>query len=187
VHGPGTSGYTLVEILFVTGLLAVLAGVAIPQTLVTLDRSRTWAATRYLASRVALARAQAAKRSAYVALRFESGGDGVRFGMFVDGNRNGVLTRDIAARVDRPLESPVSLSDLFPGVGIALSTEAGPANAVRVGSSGLLSFSPLGTATSGTVYVRGRDGTQLAVRVLGATGRTRVLRYVRRTGQWVAF
>jgi hypothetical protein len=40
-----------------------------------------------------------------------------------------------------------------------------------------VSFTPDGTASSGTVYVRGRGGAQYAVRVLGATARTRVLRY----------
>ena len=39
-------------------------------------------------------------------------------------------------------------------------------------------------ATSGTIYLRGRDGSRVAVRVLGATGRTRVLRYVVPTGDW---
>jgi hypothetical protein len=49
----------------------------------------------------------------------------------------------------------------------------------------LLSFSPLGTATPGTIYVRSHDGLQLAVKITGATGRTRLLRYVPRTRQWV--
>ena len=59
------------------------------------------------------------------------------------------------------------------------------ADPLRIGSSNLLSFTPFGTATPGTIYVRGRDGTQLAVRVLGATARARVLRYVPRTREWV--
>lgn len=160
---------------------------AVPQLLITVDRLRAGAATRYLAARMTLARAQAVKRSAYVALRFDEDASGTSFGMFVDGNRNGVRTRDITARIDTALESPVRLSDLFPGVSIAMSDDSGAGPPVRVGSSRLLSFSPLGTATSGTVYVRGRDGTQLAVRVLGVTGRARCLRYVPRTRQWVDF
>lgn len=158
---------------------------AVPQALGSIDRSRAWAAARYLAARMALARSQAAARSANVALRFEEDSGGITFGVFVDGNRNGVRTRDIASLIDRPVDPPIHLSDLFPGVSFALSDDAGATDPVRVGSSNLLSFSPLGTATSGTVYVRGRDGSQLAVRVLGATGRTRVLRYMPRTREWV--
>lgn len=161
-----------------------MAAMALPQAFATLDRSRARGAARYLAARAALARAQAASRSAYVALRFEGTGSGVTFRMFVDGNGNGVRTRDIAARVDRPIDSSVRFSDMFPGVGFGLSTGSGDGEPLRIGATRLLSFSPLGTATSGTLYLRSRDGTQLAVRVFGATGRTRVLRYEPRTRQW---
>jgi len=121
-----------------------------------------------------------------VALRFSEDRVGVTFQTFVDENRNGVRSADIAAAVDRPLDAPARLPELFPGVDIALAPELGD-DAVRLGSSNLLSFTPAGTATPGTIHVRGRDGTQLAVRVLGATGRTRVLWYVPHTGEWVAF
>jgi hypothetical protein len=164
--------------------VAVLVGVAVPQVLAGLDRSRAWAAARYLAARMAVARSQAVLRSAHVALRFVEDRRGIAFQMFVDDNHNGVRTSDIDAEVDRPIDAATRLSDLFPGVAIGISPALGT-DPVRVGSSDLLSFTPLGTATPGTIYVRGRDGTQLAVRVLGATARTRVLQYVPRTGQWV--
>ena len=123
-------------------------------------------------------------RSANVALQFKQAGSDFTVQMFVDTDYDGVRTLDIDARVDRPLGTPVRLSDLFPGVVIGASGALGN-DAVRVGSSDLLSFTALGTATPGTIYVRGRDGTQLAVRILGATARTRVLRLVSRTGEWV--
>jgi hypothetical protein len=161
-----------------------MAAVAIPQFLTGLDRSRAWAAARYLAGRMNAARAHAVLRSSHVALRFVEDRAGISFQTFVDDNQNGVRTADIIAAVDRPLDVPTRLPELFPGVDIALAPELGR-DAVRVGLSGLLSFTPLGTATSGSIYIRARDGTQLAVRVLGATGRTRVLRYVPHTGDWV--
>jgi Tfp pilus assembly protein FimT len=160
-----------------------MAAAAVPPLLAGLDRTRTWAAARYLAAQMTAARTYAVLRSANVALRFVDGPSGVTFQTFVDGNRNGVRSADIAAAIDRPLDAPMRLPDLFPAVDIAIAPALGD-NAVRFGSSGLLSFTPLGTATSGTVYVRGRDGTQLAVRVLGVTGRTRVLRYTPRNGRW---
>jgi hypothetical protein len=132
-----------------------------------------------------LARAEAVRRSANVALRFEPDAAGrIAFRTFVDGNRDGVRMHDITSGTDLPLGPSVLLSDLFPGVAIALGDPAAAEDAVRVGTSGILSFTPVGTSTSGTIYVRGRGGTQLAVRVLGATGRTRVVRYVPRTGDW---
>ena len=181
---PKSEGYTLIEILFATGLIAVLSALAIPSALASVDRARANAAARHLASRMAMARSHAVMRAATVAFRFDEGAAGVTFQMFVDGNRNGVRTRDITSRVDRPLDAPARLSDLFPGVAIAASGGAG-SDPLRIGSSNLLSFSPLGTATSGSVYVRGRDGTQLAIRILGTTGRVRVERYQVRTRRWV--
>lgn len=161
-----------------------MAAVAVPQFLAGLDRSRTWAAARYLAARMAAARAHAVLRSSHVALHFVETRSGISFQTFVDDNQNGVRTSDIAAAVDRPLDAPARLPELFPGVDIGIAPELG-GDPVRIGSSNLLSFTPLGTATAGTIYVRGRDGTQLAVRVLGATARTRVLRYVPQTGAWL--
>jgi hypothetical protein len=159
--------------------------VAIPQSLAAIDRSRAWAATRHLSARMALARMQASKRSAYVAIRFEEDASGVAFGMFVDGNGNGVRTRDIRTGADWAIEPPTKLSDVFSGVEIALPGEAGDVDGVRLGSTSLLSFSPVGSATPGTIYVRGRDGSQFAVRVLGATGRTRMLQYAPVSRTWV--
>jgi prepilin-type N-terminal cleavage/methylation domain-containing protein len=180
-----SAGFTLLEILFVTVLLCILMAIAIPQMLTGIDRSRGLAAARYLASRMALARAQAAGRSAIVALWFQQESRGVTFGIVQDGNRNGVRTKDIQLQIDRLIEAPVVLSDLFPGVDIGLAPQTPGADAVQLGGSNLLSFSPAGTSSSGTVYVRGRDGTQWAVRVLGATARARVLRYVPLTREWV--
>jgi prepilin-type N-terminal cleavage/methylation domain-containing protein len=179
-----TRGYTLIEILFVTALIAIVSAMAVPQSLATVDRARAAAAARYLASRMAMARSHAVMRSAHVALQFDEGGSDITFRMFVDGNSNGVRTSDIASRVDKPLDAPARLSDLFPGVAIAVSGEAG-SDPIRIGSSNLLSFTPLGTATSGSIHVRGRDGSQFAIRVLGATGRARVQRYVPGTRTWV--
>ena len=106
--------------------------------------------------------------------------------MFVDGNRNGVRRQDIEAGVDRPLGASARLHELFPGVRIGLVPEGAlSGSAVRFGESGLVTFTPIGTATPGSVYVVGRDGTQYAVRVVGATARTRVLRYRENDGAWV--
>ena len=139
------------------------------------------AAARYLGGRMAMARTYAVTRSANVALRFNPEGSDATFQMFVDGNGDGVRNTDIASQVDLPLDLPVKLSDLFSGVRIAAADGDDP---IRIGNTNLLSFTPLGTATPGTISVRGRDRSQLALRVVGATGRTRLLRYDTESGEW---
>ena len=158
---------------------------AIPQVLVTIDSSRTIAAARYLSSRLMLARMLAVQRSAAVAIRFDTDSRGYRFATYQDGNGNGVRSLDIAASVDRELEQPVRLFELFPGVDFALAVADGTGDPIQLSGTSLLTFAPGGTATSGSVYLRGRDGTQYAVRVLGATGRVRILRYDTAQGQWI--
>ena len=175
-------GYTLIELVFTAGLIAVLAAVAIPQLTVGIERSRTVGAARYMASRLALARAQAVGRSANVALLLTAAEGTFLVGTYVDGNGDGVRTRDITAGIDTAIGLPVRLSSLFPHVVMFLND---PAVSSTFDTSALMSFSPLGTASSRTLYFRGADGSQYAVRVLGATGRTRVLRFVAGSGAWV--
>ncbi len=67
--------------------------------------------------------------------------------------------------------------------------DPGPFNAsdpIQIGGSSLLSFSPTGSCTSGTLFIHGLQGHQFAVRVLGVTGRTRVLEFNFETTSWLA-
>lgn len=155
-------------------LVAIVAAATVPPLTTALDRSRTHGAARFVLSRLVAARYQAVSRGAVVALRLARVGDDTMLAMFVDGNRNGVLTADIVAGVDRPEGRPTSLTAEFPAVTVDPLDGDGVA----------FSFSPLGTSSSGTVYFTGRDGARFAVRVVGATGRARLLRYISAADSW---
>ncbi len=189
-------GFTLLDALLSVALLVILSGVLAPPLLSSLDAARTRGAARYLAGRLYLARAEAAKRAVYVALRIDDAANGYRYAFYADGNGDGVRSADIADNVDRAISPYDRLDEKFPGVTFGIlagitdidaPTTALPAGSdpVRFGNSNLLSFSPIGCATSGTFYVRGRGREQMAVRVLGATGRIRVLRFDFGSGKWV--
>lgn len=181
----GPQGFSVMDLVFSCAALCVLCAVAVPHTLTTIERSRGLAAARYLAGRMALARAQAVSRSTTVGLRFVEGPQGIGISVFQDGNRNGVRAVDIDRQIDRPVDTTVTLADLFPGVEIGLTPQAPGTDPVQLGGTNILSFTPHGTASSGSLYVRGRDGTQWVVRVLGATARCRLLRYAPASGEWV--
>jgi Tfp pilus assembly protein FimT len=168
--------------MFVAATVAVLAAAAVPQLMAGVERARVVSAARYLAGRLAFARSQAVARSANVALLLTAEGGTFTSALYVDGNGNGVRTRDIGAGADPLLAAPVRLADLFPHVVFSLTD---PADTSTPDTSAVMSFTPTGTASSRTLYVRGRDGSQYAVRVLGATGRTRLLRYVPGTRAWI--
>jgi prepilin-type N-terminal cleavage/methylation domain-containing protein len=181
-------GYTLVEMLAVIGIVCIAAGAAVPTGLARVEEARLDGAARHMATLSFTARAQAVLRSRSVALRFEPdpGSADIAFRLYVDGNNNGVRTLDIANGIDQPLSPREHLPDRFPGTrfGIAaglIGIDPGDVlnagdDPIRVGPSNLVSFSPSGSVTPGTLYIRSDRG-QRAIRFLGATGRTRVLSF----------
>jgi type II secretory pathway pseudopilin PulG len=187
------SGYSLVELVFVVGLAATLAAVAIPQLITGLDDQRALIAARYVAARFQRARMEAVMRSAMVAVQFTETAGGYTFAEYVDGNRNGVLAVDMQSGVDWRHGAIERLPDLFTGVDFGASPalpaiDPGGAppgsDPIRLGAANRASFSAAGTATPGTVYIRGRSGAQYAVRILGETARTRIVRFDRNTHRW---
>ena len=185
-------GVTLVEVLLATAMTVTMTALAIPLTGDAIDMMRTSMAARYVASRITAIRIDAVRRSTAVALRFEAAGDEDVFAPFGDGNGNGVRSIDIHQGVDHALGPFEQLSDKFPGVRFGLipglpdvdGQEGTGPDGVRIGTARILTMSADGTATSGTLYVRGRRA-QYAVRVLGVTGRTRMLEYRSGDRTWI--
>jgi hypothetical protein len=101
-----------------------------------------------------------------------------------DGNQNGLRAADVAAGTDTPVDVEVGLDDLFSHVQSGAADGSVPPPVAGEATS-WYSFAPAGTASSGTVYLRGAGTRQYAVRVLGATGRVRVLRFREASGEWV--
>jgi len=175
--------------MFVVGVIATLSGMAMPPALRFLDDYRAAAAARYVASRLQAARMEAVRRSTNVAVRFTDTGE---FATFVDGNGNGVLSIDIRDGVDPRIGAVERIDTNFSGIqfgtlgGLPPVDSGGTppgADPIHLGAGSLASFTPAGTSSSGSIYLRG--GTcQLVVRIYGDTGRTRILRFEARVRQW---
>ena len=186
-------GMSLIELLFVVALTGTLAAVAIPVSTSTVDEFRARSAARHVAQQIARLRTEAVKRSAFVGLRFVADGSDYRYTTYVDGNANGIRTTDITGGADPPLSEPEMLAWNFPGIRFGLAPGVPDADnqvvsspdGIRIGSARILSLNPNGSATPGTIYVMSARGAQYAVRVLGATGRARVLKFDRTTSRWV--
>jgi len=129
-----------------------------------------------------------------VALRLEIVDERARLQLFADGNGNGVSQRDIDRAIDPPLAPPEYLDERSRDVSLRINqrivdvsgaSELDPgADPLRIGNTALLAFSPLGGATSGTLYVAAHRGPQMAIRVFGGTGRVRVLLFDAQARQW---
>jgi hypothetical protein len=180
------------EVLLALAVLGTVLLVSLPLTTSAVDATTTMSAARYVEGKVMRARMEAVKRAANVALRFESIGDDHALTMYVDGNGNGVRTADIDRMIDRPVSAPERLGDTFGGVRFGILADVPDLDGVldtregvRLGTSGLLSLSPDGSATAGTLYIHGRR-YQWAVRVLGATGRMRLFQFGPGSRTWRA-
>ena len=187
-------GAALIDIIFAASLSVVMMAMAVPVIGGTLERERTMVGAQYLAGQLLFARLDSLKRARSVAVRLEVVGDRTQVQLFADGDGDGVLQRDIDRGIDPPLTPPGWLDDQARGISLRVNQSirdvAGTANIapgddpLRIGNTALLTFSPLASATNGTLYVAAHRGPQMAIRVFGATGRVRVLTFDTHTRQW---
>lgn len=190
----GAAGATFIDVLFAVSLSMILAAIAVPVVGGTLERERTIVGARCLAGQLQWARLEALKRARSVAVRITTVDDRTQLRLYADGNGNGVLQKDVDRGIDPPLSPEYWLDDNARGIALRINQqiidaggadELGPTDdPIRIGNSALLTFSALGSATSGTLYVAAHRGPQMAVRVFGATGRVRMLMFDAQTRQW---
>jgi hypothetical protein len=185
-------GASVLEQLVVLALITIAFSMALPTMRRGVEHARLRGAAFYLSSRVAHLRMQAVHRGTNVALRFAAV-DPYQYQAFMDGDGDGVRSADIADGRDPALGPIEAVQDDFRGVQFGFlpgcpladgSTVPVGADPIRFGVPRLVVFSPAGTATSGTLYLRGRVDTAYAVVVLGATGRTRLLACTPAQGTW---
>jgi type II secretory pathway pseudopilin PulG len=187
-------GFALIDVLAATATLVVLSALAVPVVSGLHDRAQVRAAARYLSGRLHAARLEALRRNAVVSLRFDDASSGYAFRLYVDGDGDGVLQRDIDAGVDMPLGDTDRLDHHFgditfrvnadvPGVDGA-GTIAAASDPLHIGRTRFVSFNPLGGCTGGTLFLAATRGPQAAVRLLGQTGRVRALWFDGGSRQW---
>ncbi|MGQ0735077.1 MAG: GspH/FimT family pseudopilin [Acidobacteriota bacterium] len=179
-----TGGTVAVDVLLASAIAATLLSLAVSAIHVSRDRRAARQAAQVVAGTLQRARLEALKRNTHVAIRFGPA-DRQSFRAYLDGDGDGVLQRDIDAGVDPPSSAEVRMPHLIDGVAFRVLSDVpdlggqgtimAGTDPVRLGGSNLLSFSPLGGSTSGTLYLSSATGPQFCVRILGATGRIRVL------------
>lgn len=187
-------GITAVDVLLTVVVAALVSATTLPVVAGALSHERAWSGARYLWLRLQQAQLDAFRRGRFVALRFEVGTSDTLIQPFVDGNGDGVLARDVEQGVDVPLGPAEQLGTRARGVSLRLNQNVADidgsgvlpsgGNPLRIGRSSFVSFSPWGSATAGTLYVAAERGPQLAIRITGATGRIRLLRFDPGASAW---
>jgi prepilin-type N-terminal cleavage/methylation domain-containing protein len=186
-------GYTLVEMLVVAAIIVVAAAISVPYLKAYSAESHLLGSARQFKARFRQAHSEAVRRNVNTAIRFERAGSRWRYSIYVDGDFDGVQSADIASGRDPRVAGPFPLDSAAEGVRIGINpgVPAPPPDSgtldpdsdpIRFGPAHMVSFSPLGTATSGTFYLAG-EVRQAAVRVTGGTARVRIM--VCRGRKWV--
>ena len=188
----GEKGQSLTELVVVAGMCSVLAAFGLKHVRAYATDAHLLGAGLRFKAEFRKARSLAARNNAYTAIRFEEKTAIPRYSIYLDGNFNGVRKEDINKGVDTRVAGPFFLDAQAPGVrvGINAGTPAIPPDKgllnvndpIQFGSSDMLSFSPMGTATPGTFYLAGQGG-QAAVRVSPGSSRVRLL--LCRNGKWI--
>jgi len=183
-------GFSLPETLVVSALMGIMALVAMGSTERLLEQSSTRALNQVIRGLVGQAACRAAMARTYVAIAFEEGEGGANARLYEDGDCDGVTREDIGRGMDRPLGAPVFLHEGRAYLGLPSAVKTDPAgnpltgqDPIRFGRGSILSFSPTGTSTPGSLYLRAVSGKEAwAFRVAGIDGRIRTYRWWK--GSW---
>jgi Tfp pilus assembly protein FimT len=193
----GGGGFSLVEASLALALLGLFVVVVVPVSAATLSRARVSAAAMDMAATFARLRAQAIAEHRRIGLRFTAGAGPVSFAVYADGDGDGVRSDDIASGRDPRLEAPRDLPSSYEGIDFGVLPSSIPevppqsgaippgTDPIRFGSADIVTFTPWGTATGGTVFVSDGRETVCAVVLYGKTGRLRTFRLDRSLGRWI--
>lgn len=186
-------GYTLIELLIVIAIIGLILGVAFPNFHKIQRRIALRAAAGEMRSAFHLVRMRAISHNRNTGLKFLLLNGAWHFATYEDGDRDGVRNDDIAKGIDKLVAPPrvvFSQSRIItiglPGYPFKDPDGDTVKSAVTFNQTLLASFSPLGEATPGTIYITDFDGDLWCVRVYGASAKIRALRYDRDKKRWVS-
>jgi hypothetical protein len=176
------AGYSLLEFSAANAILLAMVAVAIPNLLGYRQEAALMGAAETFRFEFMKARSVSSMKNTQTAIRFEKDSSGVVwYSTYVDGNFNGVLAADIKKGIDARISGPFRLDAGKSGVEVGvLPGVTGPDGSplglepLRFGNSKMISFSPIGTGTPGTFYLRTRT-SMAGVRVTGGSARVRIM------------
>lgn len=188
------NGITLIEIIVVIAIIGIIAMCAMPAFAVYKRQASVIAAGNEMRGLLREVRSRAIARGRYSGVKFVKSGTNWTYSLYDDGNGNGISNADITKGIDRRYFGPAVVMPQFRTAAIALlptvirdpdGAKLLPTDpALQFGTSTICSFSPEGSSTPGTIYISDGIDHLYAVRVFGATGKVRMLRYDTGSQKW---
>ena len=192
-----SKGYTLAELVAVLAIVAMAVAVTLPAAATLRDAGRAAAGARMMATLLSSQRWKSVAGHRVRGLQFRKIRERWSWREVADGNGNGLRTAEVTRGIDPVLGPDDVLENRVPDVRLGIPPggsypEAPPGtdrltsadDPVRFGRSDLVSFSPVGSASSGTIYVTdGRRGFY-AIVLFGPTARLRVWRFRPEERRW---
>jgi prepilin-type N-terminal cleavage/methylation domain-containing protein len=187
-----TRGYSILELLIVLAVIGLMAAVTLPNFQKMQRRIALRSAAGELRSIFHLVRMRAISRGTNTGLKFVLLGGQWHFATYEDGDRDGVRNDDIGKGIDKLIAPPriVFSQSRFVTIGLidvpVKDADGDPVKSpVAFNNSSICAFSAVGESTPGTIYITDDDGDLWCVRVHGASGKIRTLRYDRETKKWI--
>jgi prepilin-type N-terminal cleavage/methylation domain-containing protein len=188
------NGFTLIELLLAVAIVGLTAAIAVPNSQSLRRRAAVRAASAELRAIFRATRSRAISRGSHAGVKFTRAGTGWQYAIYDDGDGDGIRNDDIASGIDRRVTEPryacsaPQLASISLLRSVARDPDGDPilrgASPVQFNRSTICSFSPLGQSTPGTIYLADAADQAYAIRVLGGTGRVRLLRYDAKRRRW---
>ena len=187
-------GTTLIELLVVIVIIGILVLCAVPAFANYRRQSSVMAAANEMRGMLRSVRSRAIARGRNAGVKFVKSGNDWTYTLYDDGNGNGIANADITKKIDKRYFGPAVVMPSFRTASISLlpKTIKDPDgdkllptdNALQFGNSTICSFSDLGSGTAGTIYISDGVSNLFCVRVYGASGKVRILRYDAGKQKW---
>jgi hypothetical protein len=193
----GRTGLCLSEavVALAVGSLAALA--VVPALERRLGAARAAAGAAHLVTTLQGLRFKSVASGTAYGLLFGRDAAGWRWHVVRDGNANGLRAAEVHAGTDPIVSGPHRLDDVASGTRLGFPPGASipelppgtgrlqaPDDPIKIGQTEILAFTPLGSSSSGTLYVTDGRRELYAVVLFGRTVRLRVWRYDAQARQW---
>ncbi|MCG3195395.1 MAG: hypothetical protein DIJKHBIC_04676 [Thermoanaerobaculia bacterium] len=195
-RGHSCRGLTLFEASTATLVIAFVFSLAAPAYQEILSQFMLRQACQDVAVLCLKAQALAAVERRDVGLRWILAGGDLTVTGYVDGNGNGVLSKDIVSGLDERVFGPVSLKGRHPSITFSFITGftgldpndepmGDLSDPIRFGRSNISTFSATGRASPGSIYLSNTRSRQGVVRISPVSGQIRIYEWLPARREWV--